>query len=451
MPDIQKIETAYRRIISEIPHPESLKLINELNSIEPRAMSGFSPVVWDRAQGFQVWDAYGNKWIDFSSAVVLANAGHSNPEIKKAIIQQLETGMWHSYCNPSQVSLNTVMAIKSILPDHLDKVFLLTTGSEAVECAVKLIRIYGRKISNDKIYILSFFNSFHGRTMASQSVGGFMDLQAWMGIKPEGFVHIPYPECARCPWGRDKYEECGEECFERSLKQLRKDGYKEDLFAGVIAETFQGPTVAFMPQDYVKALREWADVHKALLSFDEIQSGFGRTGKWFGFEHYGIKADLIIMGKGVTSCLPLSAVAGRGEIMDIPQHGEMSSTHTGNPLCCAAAIANIETIKKEKMVENAASLEKEAYESLNKLRGKYPDHIMAISGKGLAWAVYLLKPGQKELDIELGKKVTKKCMESGLLMLSTGRGTLKIAPPLCINHEAFLEGISVIEQSLADS
>ncbi|MDO8685970.1 MAG: aminotransferase class III-fold pyridoxal phosphate-dependent enzyme [Clostridiales bacterium] len=448
MTEIKKIETTYRRIISEIPHPESLKLIEELRSIEPRSMSGFSPIVWDRAQGFQVWDAYGNRWIDFTSAVVLANAGHANLRIGNAIAKQLESSMWHSYCNPSQIRLHTVQTIKNILPDYLNKVFLLTTGSEAVECAIKLIRIYGREISRDKINILSFYNSFHGRTMASQSAGGFMDQQEWMGQRPAGFIHIPFPECARCPWGKDKYERCGKECLERSMEQIRKEGVQENLFAGVITETFQGPTVAFMPEDYAAALREWADEHKALLVFDEIQAGIGRTGKWFGFEHYGVKADLITMGKGMTSCLPMSAVAGRNEIMDIPEHGEMSSTHTGNPLCCAAAIANIETIKEERLIENAVSLEKVASVYFSRLKERFPGHIGVINGKGLVWAIYLLKPGTKELNVDLAKAVTKKCMESGLLMLQTGRGTLKIAPPLCINEEAFIEGINLIGETL---
>jgi 4-aminobutyrate aminotransferase-like enzyme len=444
------IETSFRRIVSPIPHPDSIPLIEELARLEPASMTGFPPVVWERAEGFQVWDAYGNRWIDFTSAVVLANAGHANPRIEAAIRAQLDRHLWHNYCNPSEIRLRTVKALASIAPSNLDKVFLLSTGSEAVECAIKLMRLHGRGIAPGKVHILSFLRSFHGRTMGSQMAGGYLDQQEWMGSKPAGFHHIPYPECPRCPWGRDRYDACGRECLERGLDGLRAQGLADDLFAGVISETFQGPTVAFMPPDYVAALRVWATEHYALLAFDEIQAGFGRTGRWFGFEHYDVEPDMIITGKGMTSCLPMSAVIGRGALLDLAEHGEMSSTHTGNPLCCAAAIANIESIRDDGMLENAATLEPAARRVLETLREKFPGRVGTVNGRGLVWAVYLLDPATGELDIELGRRVVTRCIEQGLLMLQTGRGTLKIAPPLCITQDAFLEGVGVIEGALME-
>ena len=446
----QRIETRYRKIVSEIPHPETLPLIEELSAAEPQSLSGMPPVVWDHAEGCQVWDGYGNCWIDFSSAVVLTNAGHAHPKIGKAIHEQLDKNLWHNYCNPSEIRLGALKAVKEILPPYLNKILLLTTGSEAVECAIKLIRLHGRHIDPKKIHILSHHNSFHGRTMGAQSAGGFVDQQEWMGLKPGGFHHIPFPECARCPWGRKRYENCGRQCFERSLQALHEEGVNDEFFAGVITEIFQGPTVTFMPNDYVQTLREWADKRQTLLVLDEIQAGFGRTGKWFGFEHYGVEPDLVCMGKGMTSCLPMSAVAGRAAIMDLPEHGQMSSTHTGNPLCCAATIANIQVLREEKMIENAASLESVARRAFEALREKFPERIGAINGKGLVWAVHLLDPKTGHLDVNLGKRVTRRCMERGLLMLQTGRGTLKIAPPLCITEEAFLEGVGVIETAILE-
>jgi len=444
------IETKYRRIVSPIPHPESLPLIEELAKIEPRSMADMPPIVWKRAEGYQVWDRYGNRWIDFSSSVVLANAGHAHPKIAEAISDQIDRKLWHNYCNPSELRLSTVKAIQEILPGYLNKAFLLTTGSESVECAIKLMRMHGRSIAEDKIHVLSFYNSFHGRTMASQAAGGYMKQQEWMGEKPGGFHHMPFPECPRCPWGMKEYADCGAECLERGLDQIRAKGIDENLFAGVMTETYQGPTVAFMPHDYAQALREWANGHQALLAFDEIQAGFGRTGKWFGFEHYGIEADLVCMAKGMSSSLPVSAVAGRAPIMDLPNPGEMSSTHTGNPLCCAAVIANVKALREDKLVEHAAALEPEAYRALSSLRKKFPERVGAISGKGLVWAVYLLDPATKELDVDFGRRVTTRCMELGLLMLQTGRGTLKIAPPLCISGDALLEGIGVIDQAIGE-
>jgi 4-aminobutyrate aminotransferase / (S)-3-amino-2-methylpropionate transaminase / 5-aminovalerate transaminase len=444
------IQTSYRRIVSEIPHPDSVPLIEELARIEPVSMAGFPPVVWDRAVGFQVWDAFGNRWIDFSSAVVLANAGHANPRIAAALRAQIDGELWHSYCNPSEIRLRTVLALAAIAPPALDKVFLLSTGAEAVECALKLMRLHGRSIAPEKIHIVSFLRSFHGRTMGAQMAGGYLDQQEWMGSKPPGFHAIPYPECARCPWGRDHYDACGRECLERGLDGLRERGVPDELVAGVISETFQGPTVAFMPPDYVRALRDWTTDQRALLAFDEIQAGFGRTGRWFGFEHYGVEPDLFVLGKGMTSSLPMSAVIGRGKVLDLAAHGEMSSTHTGNPLCCAAALANIEAIRDDGLMANAAALEPVARRALEALRARFAGRVGAINGRGLVWGVYLLNPAGGEPDVELARSVVTRCMERGLLMLQTGRGTLKIAPPLCIPADAFQEGIRVIEEALGE-
>ncbi len=451
MAGFTKIETEYRRIISEIPHPDSRAVIAELSQLEPHSMTGFSPIVWSQAEGFQVWDGHGNQWLDFTSAVVLANAGHAAPRIGQALRAQLDSQLWHNYCNPSEIRLKLLKTMREILPAYLDKIFLLCTGSEATEAAIKLMRMHGQTNVPGKYHILAFDNSYHGRTMGAQRAGGFLDQQAWMGEKPGGFHHIPYPECARCPWGKAKYDHCGAECLDRSLAQLRAQGVQDEQVAGVMIETFQGPTVAFMPLDYIQALRAWANKHQILLAFDDIQAGFGRTGKWFGFEHYGIETDLLCMAKGMTSSLPMSAVAGRAAILDLPRHGEMSSTHTGNPLCCAATIANIQTIQAEGLVENAAALESVVRQRLEALQARFPDHVGSISGKGLAWGVYLLHPETRQLDVGFANKVVTRCLELGLLMLQTGRGTLKIAPPLCITQAALLEGLAVIEQVLAET
>ncbi len=444
------IETEYRCISSQIPHPDSLPLIEKLAEVEPRSVSGFSPVVWDRAEGFQVWDSYGNKWIDFTSSIVLANAGNSHPRIGRAIADQLQAQLWHNYLNPSAIRLRAAQAILEIAPPNMDKVFLLSTGSEATEAAIKLARIHGQQIADEKFHILSYYNSFHGRTMGAQAAGGYMDDQNWMGAKPPGFHHIPFPDSSEYPQDKQEDVDYWRQHLDESLQPLREAGITDEMFGGVMSETFQAPTVAFMPIGYAQALRQWASEHQVLLIFDEIQAGFGRTGKWFGFEHYGIEADLICLGKGITSSLPMSALVGRGEILDLPGHGQMSSTHTGNPLCCAAVVANIAALRDEGMVANAAALESVARTGLSRLRQRFPEYIGKINGKGLVWAVHISDPQTGELDIELADRITKYCIEHGLLMLKTMRGTLKIAPPLCITEEAFLEGLGVIEEAIAE-
>jgi len=442
------IHTRYRTILSAIPHPDSVPIIERLRRLEPRSMSGMPALLWDRAEGFQVYDAFGNRWIDFTSAIILANAGHANPEIDLAIRRQLDARLFHSYCYPSEIRLRALEALAAVLPPYLDKIFLLTTGAESVECAIKLARLHGRTIAPGKIHIISYLNSFHGRTMGAQTAGGFLDQHEWMGEVPPGFHHIPYPECPRCPWGKTRYDNCGAECLGRSLDSLADGGLDLDLVAGVLSETFPGPTVAFMPLDYVRALREWTRGRRALLIFDEIQAGFGRTGKWWGFLHYQVEPDLITMGKGTTGSLPMSAVAGRGDILDTAAPGEMSSTHVGNPLCSAALIGNIEALRDGKLVENAADLEPVVRDAFLELRDRFGPVIGPIQGRGLAWAVYLLNPDTDCVDTDLARRVARRCLETGLLVIETGRGTLKIAPPLCITRDALLEGIACIRTAL---
>jgi 4-aminobutyrate aminotransferase / (S)-3-amino-2-methylpropionate transaminase / 5-aminovalerate transaminase len=447
------IDTRYRHIAPPIPSPESEGVVAALREVEPRSMSGFLSLAWERAEGFQVWDAAGNMWLDFSSGVILTNAGHANARIAQAIREQLDSNLFFAYCNPHRGRLQAIEALRRVLPAYLDKVFLLTTGSEAVEAAIKLARLHGQSLAADKYTILSYHGAFHGRTMAAQAAGGFLEQQAWMGEKPGGFAHMPYPDCARCPWGREGYDSCGEECLERSLAQVRQEtGVTDAQIAAVLTETFPGPTCAFMPSDYVQALRRWASAHEALLIFDEVQAGFGRTGKWFGFEHYGVEADLITLGKGMTSSLPMSAVAGRAHIMDLPSPGEMSSTHTGNPICAAAAVANIEAIHAEGLVENAAAMGSVVRRELLLLRQDFPGYVGGIHGHGLAQAFYLVDPDTGGLNPDLARRVIERCFALGLLLLPTGgRSTVKIAPPLCITEGAIEEGFAVIAQALRES
>ena len=192
-------------------------------------------------------------------------------------------------------------------------------------------------------------------------------------------------------------------------------------------------------------LRSWCDKHRALLVCDEVQAGFGRTGTFWGFEHYGIVPDLACFGKGISSSLPLAAVAGRPDVMDMHAPGSMTSTHTGNPVCCAAALANIETIVEEKLVENAKRMGEVLHHNLHKLKDKY-EEIAAVMGRGLVAGVVIADPATGDPDAALAFEIVKRSIEKGLLMFSPvgpGSGTVKICPPLMISEEglAFREAV----------
>src|SRR5579872_907427 len=304
---VTRVETGLRRIVTALPAPDSLPVLERLNTYEPVAMQGQPPVVWDHAEGFQVFDKYGNCWIDWSSGVLITNAGHGRREIAEAVAAQAAQ-LLTNYCFPSEIRSRLVERLSNLMPAPLKKIFLLTTGSEAVECAIKLCRTNGvRTGGRAKHIIVSFADAFHGRTLGSQLAGGIPALKEWIVNVDQGFVQAPFPDGFR---NRDT-------SFDGFMRNLADRGIEAQNVAGVILETYQGGSAAFAPVEFMRSLRQWSKGHKVLLVCDEVQAGFGRTGTMFGFEHYGIVPDIATFGKGISSSLPLSAVAGPAEIMDL--------------------------------------------------------------------------------------------------------------------------------------
>ena len=341
---VPTVETKYRKIVTEIPVPQSIPVLERLRQFEPLSMSGQPPVIWDRAEGIQVYDRWGNMWLDWSSGVLVTNAGHNHPKIRQAMLDQIHHGLIHNYCFPSEIRAQLTEQLAAVSPEGLKKVFLLSTGAEACECAIKLARTHGRQIAGDKkITIITFQNAFHGRTLGAQMAGGIPKLKGWIVNLDRNMVQAPFPDGFRGP----------DTSFEGFLKALESQGVRPETVAGVMTETYQGGNASFAPPEYIQKLRAWCDEHKALLICDEVQAGFGRTGKFWGFEHYGVVPDLICCGKGISSGLPISAVIGRQSIMDLYPPGSMTSTHTGNPVCAAAALASVRVILEEGLVERA--------------------------------------------------------------------------------------------------
>jgi 4-aminobutyrate aminotransferase / (S)-3-amino-2-methylpropionate transaminase / 5-aminovalerate transaminase len=441
---VPHVQTRLRTIATEIPAPGSAPILESLARLEPVAMRGQPPIVWDRAEGFQVWDAWGNRWIDWSSGVLIANAGHGRKEIRDAVVAQADQKLLTSYCFPTEARARLVQGIASVIPAPLEKVFLLTTGSEAVECAIKLCRNYGVKQGGrSKHVIVSFKNAFHGRTLGSQQAGGTPALKEWIINLDPGFVQIPFPDGI---WG----EEVGFESFERQLHELH---IEPQNVAGVVIETYQGGTGAFAPRAYMQALRKWCSGHKALLVCDEVQAGFGRTGTMWGFEHYGIVPDISTFGKGISSSLPISAVVGRADVMDQFGPGAMTSTHTGNPVCCAAAHASLELIVKEGLVKNAQVMGALLHEKLEAVRLKFADQLAFHAGKGLVAGLICVRPGTRTPDGDLAWDIVRRTIEKGVLMFSpVGNlgSTIKICPPLVITAEAIEESVGAFEEAVTE-
>ena len=431
----QCFESPFRRICTAIPVPESLPVLEKLERYEPRAMRGQPPIVWDRATGFQVFDAYGNCWVDWSSGVLITNAGHGHPAIREAIAAQAAKGLLTNYCFPSAERAALVERLAGLLPEPLKKIFLLTTGSEAVECAIKLCRNWGlRKGGRRKNVIVSFEKAFHGRTLGSQQAGGIPALKEWIANLDPGFVQVPFPDGF---WTEDT-------SFDLFLSSLRDAGIAAHDVAGVILETYQGGTAAFAPKAYMQSLRDWCHGHGALLVCDEVQAGFGRTGTMWGFEHSGIVPDIATFGKGITGSLPLSAVAGAAEVMDQFPPGSMTSTHTGNPVCCAAALASIGVIESEGLVARSALNGAFLHERLKQIAQPHAQN-GAVLGKGLVAALICIDPATRRPDSALASEIVRRAIEQGVLLFNPvgyQGSSVKIAPPLSITREALEDSLT---------
>lgn len=417
-------------------------------------MQGQPLIIWDRAEGVNVYDKWGNKWLDWSSGVLVANVGHSNPAIKKAIVDQVNHGLLHNYCFPSEIRAELVEKLAQIAPADLNKVFLLTTGSETTECAIKLSRTYGeRKFGREKISIISFTGAFHGRTLGAQMIGGIPVLKEWIVNLDPAIHQAPFPDCFRCPWGKENYAQCEEECFENFKKYLDERSITPAQICGIISETYQGGGATFAPPKFIQLLARFCQENNILLIFDEVQAAFGRTGKMFAFEHYEVVPDLICCGKGITSSLPLSAIIGREEIMDLYGPREMTSTHTGNPVCVAAALANLDYLIENNLVEHAAKVGPVLKEELKKIKTEFPTVVGEVQGEGLVYGVHIVKPGTKEPDGEVAFEIVGKAVEKGLALFAPvglGGATIKIAPPLVITEEAVKDGAQALKEAITE-
>ena len=346
--DVPLIETEHRRICTQLPVPESLPILRRLAAAEPVSMLGQPPVVWDRAEGFSVYDAWGNRWIDWSSCVLVSNVGHGRIEIRDALRDAIDRGLLATYVFGHEQRAQLVEQLQALAPNPSDyRVFLLTTGSEATENCIKLAKTYAlTKHGPSRRTIVTFENAFHGRTMGAQLAGGAASQKAWLAGEGQTFVQVPFPDGYRNE----------DVSFDSFLRAIDRHGITPAEIAGVMTESYQGGGPFFMPEAYARQLAVFCREHDIVLACDEVQAGFGRTGKMFAYEHYGITPDLIACGKGLASSLPISAVIGRADIMNLFPPGSMTATHSGSPLPVSAALASLRILSEDRLVERAAML-----------------------------------------------------------------------------------------------
>jgi 4-aminobutyrate aminotransferase-like enzyme len=445
---VPKVKTNFREISTSLPVPESLGIFEQLEKYESRSMHGQMPVVWDRAVDFQVFDKFGNCWIDFTSTIFVTNSGHANAQVVAGLQKQIDQRLLHTYTFAHEIRMQFLRKLIEITPPQFEKAFLLSAGTEATECAVKLMRMHGQTIRDSKIGIISFEGSMHGRTMAAEMLKGNLKTSAWIGYKDPNIHSLPFPY----PWGEKSNDSNCDWAshFEQDMQSLKDRGLKFDDIGGFIIESYLGWGAIFYPIKYIQALVSFARKHNALITFDEIQGGFGRTGKLFVYQHYGVEPDLLCLGKAISGGLPLSAVIGKREIMDLPDIGSMSSTHSANPLSCAAGLANLEYLDENRLVEESARKGKILHQRLNNLKSKYPERIAYVFGQGLIAGVILKDLNTGRPEAMFANQVCEKAMQKGLLLVHTGKESIKIGPPLTIPDEALKEGLDVLEECFAE-
>ena len=433
------IKTRNRLIKTKIPAPGTGNLVKKLSKIESRSMHGQVPIAWEKAENFNIYDIAGNKFIDFTSTIFVTNIGHANPRLLRYLSRAIKKKFIHSYAYINRVREKYIKELVKFAGKGFEKAFLMSAGTEATEAALKLMRLYGQKLKKRKLGIICFEGNWHGRTLGAQMMSGNKEQKKWIGYHDKNIHHLPFP------YPEKLKEKSSEKFFRDSLKKLqRKIDFEKDI-CGVMVETFQGWGAVYYPKKYIRILSKFCKKNKILIAFDEMQSGFARTGYSFGYKYYNIIPDLICCGKGMGGGIALSGVIGKKKIMDLPEVGNMSSTNSANPIACNAGLAVLEEIKIKKLIKNTKIKGKILLKALNEIKDNNPHSIEKINGEGLIAAIIFKK--NKNIKLKL-RELVEKCMSEGLLIVYTGRESVKIGPPLTISRDALLEGIKILENNI---
>ena len=405
----------------------------------PRGVGVMCGFYAEKAENATLWDVEGNEVIDFAAGIAVLNTGHRHPKVMAAVEKQLQVFTHTAYqIVPYESYIALAERINARVPiDGPAKTAFFSTGAEAVENAVKIARAYTRRPG-----IIAFGGGFHGRTFMTMALTGKVaPYKTGFGPFPGSVYHAHYP---------NELHGVSTEQALQSLTHLFKADIAPDQVAAILLEPVQGEGgFNIAPPEFMQALRALCDSHGILLIIDEVQSGFARTGKLFASEHYAIKPDLITMAKSLAGGLPLSAVAGRAEVMDAPAPGGLGGTYAGNPLAVAAAHAVLDVIEEEKLCERANQLGKDLVEVLTHAKAHCP-HIADIRAQGSMVAVEFQDPQTGAPSPEFTKQVQDKALQAGLLLLSCGvyGNVIRFLYPLTIPDEQFRKALDIIQRSL---
>jgi 4-aminobutyrate aminotransferase/(S)-3-amino-2-methylpropionate transaminase len=414
---MKRIQTKNREINENFVLADT-ELTRKKQQYESIALSNQMPIEWHRAKNFNVFDRQGNKWIDMTAGIFVANAGHSNPKIVEAINKQADQMMF-SFLYNNQIRYKFIERLLEISPSYYEKAVLLNSGSEVTDIASKLIKFWAKK--NNRKHIVTFRGSYHGRTLGADFLCGNENSTEWSNMEDDDMIFLDFP-----------YRQ--DDVFDPTELGDPKN------IAAFFLETYQGWGAWMYPQEYLRQLYEFARKNGILICFDEIQAGFYRMGTLYGYMSYGdyIEPDLICLGKGISSSLPMAAILGTKELIDIDEKAVVGGTHSGNAVCCAASLANIDFLTDE--AQGAMGEKNKLFEkrSLDLLKC---ETVTNINTRGMVTGIIFD-------NTEAATTAVKRCISNGVLPVCTFRNAIKLGPPLTITIEALEEAFDVIEDAI---
>jgi 4-aminobutyrate aminotransferase len=425
--------------------PSSAELHERRAAAVPRGVAHATAIYAKRAKNAEIWSEDGKRYIDFASGIAVVNTGHLHPKVIAAVDEQLKAFSHACFqVTPYETYVRLAERLNALAPvPKPAKTILLSTGAEAVENAVKIARAHTGRPG-----MISFSGGFHGRTLMGMALTGkVVPYKKGFGPFPPEVYNVAFP---------NPYHGVSSEQSLAALATLFKSTADPSNIAAIFIEPVQGEGGFYIaPFDFLCALRKLCDEHGILLIADEIQTGFARTGKMFGLEHAGIKADIVTLAKSLAGGFPLSAVTGRAEVMDAANPGGLGGTYAGSPVACAAAHAVLDVIEEEKLCERANAIGKIILDRCNALKnGSNLNCIGDVRGLGAMCAIELVKDtASGEPAPQLTQTLTKVANEKGLILLSCGTygNVIRFLVPLTASNELVRDGMDIFEASLTEA
>jgi 4-aminobutyrate aminotransferase / (S)-3-amino-2-methylpropionate transaminase / 5-aminovalerate transaminase len=437
------------RIKTEIPGPESRALMERRHNAVSAGVGIATPMVAREAKGALLTDVDGNTFIDFGGGIGVMNVGHTDSRVVEAVKEQAER-LTHScfYVTEYEEYIRLAEKLNALVPGGTEKrSFFVNSGAEAVENAAKIARYYTKRPA-----VIAFENSFHGRTMFAMSLTGKTDpyKKGFGPFVPEVY-RVPAPYAYRCPAGQDCSGGCQGDCF-ASIERAFVSTVHPSSVAAIIVEPVigEGGFIPF-PDFYLRKLRELCDEHGIVLIVDEVQTGFGRTGKMLAIEHSGVEPDILTTAKSLGGGLPIAGVTGKKEIMDSIHVGGLGTTYGGNPIACAAALAVLEAFEEEDLLARANTVGERVMAAMREIQDRHPDFVGEVRGRGpMAAMEFVTDPESRTPDKQRTGKVIEAALQEGLLLLIAGQygNCIRTLMPFVITDEELEEGLAVLGRAV---